>query len=348
MSQNVYVITVEETEQFFRESIFPNGIYLSTTLELTEEMIIDMASKCLVEYFYVVCADAKITIETDFSFEPAAGEEEYMHIWDNDKTIRLFNKEMVLANPKGFTDSALLSGIIKLKNHTRPLYANPMFDIVFLSYDEPYAEENFARLKSRYPRIKRVKGIKGIFNAHLAAAHLSETDMFYVVDADADVLPTFKFNHYVDMFNRLSVHVWYSKNPINDLEYGYGGVKLFPRASLLEYVGDPVDFTTSVSKHLKIVPEVSNLTRFDTDPYTVWRSAFREAVKLSSKIIPGQENSETEERLKIWCTVGNGEFGNFALMGANEGAEFGRTNFDKLDQLKLINDFEWLEKRFNS
>ena len=106
------------------------------------------------------------------------------------------------------------------------------------------------------------------------------------------------------------MHVWYSRNPVNDLIYGYGGIKLFPRDMLLNYKGSPIDFTTSVSSKFKVIPEVSNVTRFNTDPFSAWRSGFRECTKLASKLIPNQDNKETEERLAIWCSKGaDREFG---------------------------------------
>ena len=60
-----------------------------------------------------------------------------------------------------------------------------MYDIIFISYSEPNAEENYQRVKARFPLVKRVKDIKGIHNAHIAAAKKSFTQMFWVVDGDA-------------------------------------------------------------------------------------------------------------------------------------------------------------------
>ena len=51
-------------------------------------------------------------------------------------------------------------------------------DIIYLSYDEPNAEENYADLLAKVPWAKRVHGIKGSDAAHKACATLSETDRF--------------------------------------------------------------------------------------------------------------------------------------------------------------------------
>ena len=39
-------------------------------------------------------------------------------------------------------------------------------DVVYLSYDEPNAEKNWADLKSKAPRATRVHGVKGVDAAH--------------------------------------------------------------------------------------------------------------------------------------------------------------------------------------
>jgi len=52
------------------------------------------------------------------------------------------------------------------------------YDIIFISYNEPQADENFARLKARFPYAQRVQGIKGIHQAHIAAAKKAFTKMF--------------------------------------------------------------------------------------------------------------------------------------------------------------------------
>ena len=220
-----------------------------------------------------------------------------------------------------------------------------MYDIVFISYNEPEAEENWQALKTRFPRAKRVDGVKGIHQAHIAAAKKCFTKMFWVVDADAKILENFNFTHRVDEYDLETVHVWRSQNPINDLVYGYGGVKLLPRKLTLDMDLTKPDMTTSISQYFKPMPEVSNITAFNVDPFNTWKSAFRECAKLSSKAIDRQNEDETNERLKTWTTVGHDRpFGEYALAGAAAGMEFGLSSSNSL---QLINDFEWLHEQFS-
>ena len=219
-----------------------------------------------------------------------------------------------------------------------------MYDIVFISYQEPNADENYAALCKRFPNAKRVHGVKGIHQAHVAAAKKAFTKMFWVVDADAHILEDFNFDYVVPEYDMSAVHVWHSKNPINDLEYGYGGVKLLPRRLTLKMDLTKSDMTTSISDNFKSMDQISNVTAFNTDPFSTWRSAFRECAKLASKTIDRQNEDETNERLETWTTVGHTrDFGECAIRGARDGMEFGLSN--KSD-ISLINDFDWLEKQF--
>ena len=220
-----------------------------------------------------------------------------------------------------------------------------MYDIVFISYKEINAEKNWQNLISRFPYAKRVDGVTGIHRAHITAASRCFTNMFWIVDGDAEILEDFDFSYMTK--DTTYVHVWRSRNPVNDLEYGYGGVKLFPRLMTLDMDCTKPDMTTSVSKNFKPMPEVSNITAFNTDPFSTWRSAFRECCKLASKVIDRQKTDETEQRLITWKIKGEGRpFGEYAIQGAKDGESYGLLYKDDIEKLKLINDFNWLKEQF--
>jgi hypothetical protein len=222
-----------------------------------------------------------------------------------------------------------------------------MYDIIFISYNEPNADENWNNLKERFPYAQRIHGVNGIHQAHLKAASRALTRMFWVVDGDAEILEEFDFNFKPDKYNYETVHVWNSINPINNLVYGYGGVKLLPRRLTVNMDIKSPDMTTSISKSFKVMPEVSNITAFNTDEFSTWRSAFRECAKLASKTIQGQVDEETEARLETWCTTGRDKpFGEFAIAGACAGRRYGTDNANGAEALKLINDFNWLQQFF--
>ena len=239
--------------------------------------------------------------------------------------------------------------IVKKKEHDILASKLKLYDIVFISYNESNADENFAKLIEKFPRAKRIHGVKGIHQAHIAAAKISTTPMFWVVDGDAIVEDNFAFDLLLPKHDTDIVHVWLSKNPINNLIYGYGGVKLLPRHLTLCMDETSVDMTMSISNKFKVVKEVSNVTAFNTDPFNTWKSAFRECVKLASRPIGFGYEEETEDRLITWCNLGADQlYGEHCILGARAGRQYGLDNITNLEALAKINDFNWLHNKFTN
>ena len=224
-----------------------------------------------------------------------------------------------------------------------------MFDIVFISYNEPNADANWQLLKDRFPIARRIHGIAGIHNAHIAAAKLCQTKMFWVVDGDSTVLDSFTFADPIRIWKpEESVYVYQAQNPINGLTYGYGGIKLLPRERTINMNTNNIDMTTSISDRFHTVGEVASVTNFNTDQFNTWKSAFREGVKLSSQAIDRQNYQETVDRLNIWLTYyPDKPFAREAVEGAVAGKAYGTANKGNPDALQLINNFSWLQEQFN-
>ena len=224
-----------------------------------------------------------------------------------------------------------------------------LLDVIFISYNESNSEANWNRVLEKAPYAKKVENVKGIFNAHKAAAEIATTDMFYVIDGDAWLVDDWDFNFQPGLFDRNCVYIFKSKNPVNGLVYGYGGVKLFPRKSILSATKMHIDFSTSVSDKIKVIDRVSNETAFNTDEFATWRSAFRECVKLASKAILNQKEQETHNFLEAWMTQGSDKpFGDYSIVGARLGYEYGLANKDNPKELAKINNFTWLRKYFKA
>ena len=219
-----------------------------------------------------------------------------------------------------------------------------MFDIFFISYQEPNADSNFAILQDRFPIAQRVHGIKGIHQAHKEAAKKALTKMFWVVDGDAIVEEDFNFDYEVPQKDMNAVHVWKSRNPVNNLVYGYGGVKLLPRDLTLNMSIGTTDMTTSISDRFRPMEQISNVSAFNTTSFNTWKSAFRECVKLSSKVIDRQEDAETEARLDAWCKSDDP----MAVDGAIAGRKYGTENKNNKEAISKINDFEWIRQIYKN
>jgi hypothetical protein len=220
-----------------------------------------------------------------------------------------------------------------------------MFDIIFISYDEPNADENFKRLKARFPHARRVHGVKGIANAHFEAAKLANTSMFYVVDGDAEVLDSFDFSYKPPEWDRQYVHIWNARNPIGTT-YGYGGVKLFSK-KLFKTVTNQLDFSTTLASGIKLMDEVACMTRFNSDNSRAFRGAFREGAKLQMIIRsnkPEIERTEAAVRLARWLDPRDDcEFREYISGGALAGVQEANS---RPDDLLFINDHDLIMSRF--
>ena len=310
----------------------------------------DSAQKLAVTaMFWIIWDDLIVDKNFDFTYKPEEWDQKIIHVFKNGDRyngICLYPKRVdVHPREAQYRFFANKKEIDILASTPKPIH-----DIVFISYKEPNCEENYKHLLSKIPWAKRVHGVKGIHQAHIEAAKLCKSDMFYVVDGDARVNDTFNFYsmNYISEDEKNIVHVWRSLNPINRLTYGNGGVKLLPRKLTLNLDVASTDMTTSISVRFKAMPEVSNTSTFNTDPFNTWKSAFRECVKLASKTIQGQNNKETEIRLSQWCTKGEDKpFGKYCIAGAVAGKAYCEKYKGNTSALKKINDFDWLERLFN-
>jgi hypothetical protein len=222
-----------------------------------------------------------------------------------------------------------------------------MYDIFFISFDEPNADENWYRLVSRMPRAKRVHGIVGINNAHIECANQSMTKMFWTVDADTVVDDTFKFDYPVMPWDEKYLHVWHSRNPVNGLEYGYSAVKLWPCAIAKKKTMSWLDFSTTVGK-IKMVETTISTTVFNTDSFNAWKSGFRESVKLSLAAYRFND-TESINRLIGWTRLDNTAlYSTDTVNGVLYGIDYFLKNNQDIEKLQLINNFEWLKTEYNN
>lgn len=308
----------------------------------------DIKKKSFTKFYWVVWDDLIVLDEFSFDYRVPAWDESYVHVWKNDQVydgICLFSKSISITQKefdyRFFTNKKEIDVVASMP---KP------FDIFFISYDEVNADRNYKNLISRFSAVKRIHGIKGIHNAHLEAAKQSASDFFWVVDADAEIVENFNFHYQIPFYDnhaKSCVYVWFSKNPVNGLEYGYGGVKLLPKQLTEAMDKNSVDMTTSISKNLKVIKQISNVTHFNVDEFSTWRSAFRECVKLSSKVIDSKYAIETDERLEAWTSKGQDQkYGNFAIAGAKAGKTFGYQWMGNKKMLSKINDFDWLKEEF--
>lgn len=225
-----------------------------------------------------------------------------------------------------------------------------MYDIVFLSYNEPHAEQHWELVKSRFPRARHVAGVKGIPQAHRAAAEKCKTRYFWVIDADNIINDDFDltFNWTRTDEHQDRVAVWKAYNNVNGLEYGYGGIKLLPRRAVLTMPDDVVDFTTNISERFHPMDEVASTTVINASPFEAWKAGFRECTKLASLMMKGDFDTN-EKRLSHWINSPlNVENAEHCIRGAILGSRYGYDWQGHNRELSKINDWEWLREQFDT
>jgi hypothetical protein len=218
-----------------------------------------------------------------------------------------------------------------------------MTPVYFLYTDEANLNENWERLQTKTEHAVAVPAVGNIFESHKHIANLCNGDKFYVVDADSWIVDSFNFDKKIDLTPK-SVAVFRSKNPINGLIYGHGGIKLFSKDCFSAERLDRPDMTTTLADSYIKVNILATEHRFNYSAYSTWRTAFREAVKLSAGINKNNNDQESQERLTMWCEAGiETEFGYFAIQGARQGVAYAQSNNA---DFTLVNDFKWLKNRF--
>lgn len=238
------------------------------------------------------------------------------------------------------------------------------FPVVFLSYDEPWADETFAALKALRPDALRVHGVKGLDASHKAAAAAAGTDWFLTVDADttpmASAFGAELPGRFLQPVFRLD---WPSRNAVNGLVSGNGCLKLWPRALVMAMRTHEAAPQAAVSldhdigsiqpgrSRQVILPGCHATTDPARTPYHAFRAGFREVAFLAdlyarhaAQAPAGSGRSDRVSGLmRVWCSVGRHAWnGDWVLYGARL-AFWMRTGWRGWDP-RLVNDYGWFDR----
>jgi len=226
-----------------------------------------------------------------------------------------------------------------IKKHDTESTAND-YDIIFISYDEIGADQNYEILKQRFPRTKRLHGVKGMINALKQSAKLSDTGYFYAVFAKTQVHPSFKFDFQHDRLIVPSHYIFHCYNPVIDVTNGAMGIVLYNSKLVADAESWDLDFTTSFP--VKVVPQLSCVAAYNVSAFQTWRTAFRECVKLYSNCIARSNPIDNKKMLDKWLSTGKGKFGKWSIQGANDAVSY----VDTQNNLDNIMDWQFLRKHF--
>ena len=235
-----------------------------------------------------------------------------------------------------------------IQKDNNKVYPSRQLDIIFISNGEPDEELMFHHTEyMTNSDVKWIRGVNGRVAAYQAAAKASDTPWFFAVFAKLEVVGnTFPwFEWQPDYWQQPKHYIFNALNPVNDLEYGHQGMIAYNKKLVLENNNPGIDFTLSQAH--EVVPLLSGIARFNQDPWTTWRTAFREVVKLKH-FMATQPTVETEHRLDTWLTVANGDYAEWCLRGANDAVEYYNEVLGQYDRLMLSFEWNWLRERFNA
>jgi hypothetical protein len=260
-----------------------------------------------------------------------------MSLWEN-RQIIAFNKSGHVAlcprDVKQVLKSQIYDWHYILYVNSEKTQQKPQ-DIVFISYDEENAENNWTKLKAKFPRAERVHGVSGLLNALKEAANKVSTPYFYAVFAKNEIDENFNFDFNPDYLKEKSNYVFRAYNPVLDYSYGHGAIVLHNTAWLRNVESYEGDITMSIP--VVSVPLLSCTNNIAETPWSAWRTAFREAYKLYHK---EHKSIEDQYHLHLWLTSDRGKNGKWSKIGAIHATT---TNIDS----SKLNDWNWLKEEFN-
>jgi hypothetical protein len=226
------------------------------------------------------------------------------------------------------------------KTHT--VNKDQPLDIVFISNGESNADSNWQRLENRIiewlepNRLHRVDGINGRAAAYHAAACVSTTPWFFAVFAKLEIDFDFDWAWQPDRMQQPKHYIFHALNPVNGLIYGHQAMIAYNKKLTLSNTGQGLDFTLD-SLH-EVVPVLSGVARYNITPWTAWRTAFREALKLRANL----PDIDSEYRLDQWLSTGWLDNGNWSKYGAADAVEYYEQVNGDFTELKKSYEWNWL------
>ena len=221
--------------------------------------------------------------------------------------------------------------------------SNPL-DIVFLSNGETGADDNYEHLlkvTDKLPnRVVRVDGINGRVASYHAAANASSTPWMFTVFAKLKVNSKFDWTWQPDRLQVPKHYIFHATNPVNNLEYGHQAMIAYNKQITLSNMGKGLDFTLD-NEH-EVVDINSGIAVYNTDEFSTWRTSFREAIKLRL-----EDSTISRYRLNIWSTIGEGDYAQYSIQGAQHAVEYYESVNGELDKLRLSYDWPWLQEYFD-
>lgn len=295
----------------------------------------------------------------DWSWHPNEWQTRYSHYFDSDPYVT--KGDTFFINKKLFWDQSTVhghlvnfEGFVHATDQVAPRHPQEPLDVVFISNGESCANECWKQLTKSLGghknRVHRVDGINTRDAAYKQAAQLSKTDWFFAVFAKLSVEDNFPWDWQPPYLPNTDAwidhrpyeagipkhYIFKAKNPLNGLEYGHMAMIAYHKNLVLNNHTPGLDFT--LSQRHEVVPILSGTAIFNSDPWTTWRTAFREVIKLLHAQAQAPDLI-TQFRLNEWLGHAEGLYAEYCLAGADSAMKFYNEVAGDITELKKT--YEW-------
>lgn len=295
---------------------------------------------------------ARITYEDSIfdAFIEDKSQQAYIHITNNEVVYRDITSDKV--NVHLFGDEAIVPRSVKMYLYDKLTdydhvitHFNPEvkpLDIIFISNGEICADENYEHLLkiANGRRVVRIDRVNGRVASQHAAAKASNTPWYFLVNAKLRVNDNFDFDWQPNIYKSRRHYIFNATNPLNGLEYGHQAIVANNRKLTLETTVKGLDFT--MDSRTEVTNINSGISTYDVNEWDVYRTAFREAIKLAYN-----KDIVSKKRLEVWTTVGSGKYGQLSINGAKAGLDYFNSVNGELTKLMLSYDWDWIKTYYN-
>ena len=264
---------------------------------------------------------------------------------DNKSYLHLLNEyEAVVPNDIVYKLFDKLTDYPYILYHRYPAKVEPL-DIVFFSNGEACAEDNYNHLleitKNLPNKVQRIDRVNGRVKSQHAAANISTTDWYFLVNAKLKVRTDFDFSWQPDRMKSNRHYIFTCTNPVNGLEYGHQAIVANNKKLTLNTVVKGLDFT--MDSPTEIVDINSGISTYNSSEYDTWRTSFREMIKLCCN-----EDQESIDRGFSWINKGFGNYGEFSKQGARDAVDYYNSVDGNMEKLMLSYDWDWLNQYYRT
>jgi hypothetical protein len=218
-------------------------------------------------------------------------------------------------------------------------------DIFFISFREFNCEENWMNLLEFHPNAKRLHGIPGINNVHIACDEFSKTEYFWTVDGDNFLTEELIYKDRIDT----DLLMFKAIDPLFESPTLLGGVKIWKKGSIIEKTMSSGDFTLNATKNKKVIEKCFSITKYNDSAFDAWKTAFRHCVKLTSVLFRNRPNAKNiDVYLERWKNSKTSVAKNsqWAYHGYSDALNYTKKYDNNLKELEKINDYDWLKNYF--